>query len=81
MMLCPRYVFTTTGAINCSSPTLQGLLVKILVIKSHHFWLDAEHLQETIQNVLICVEMVFFSVLLQYAYHVVPDSYVEAKLN
>uniref|UniRef100_A0A3Q7ES50 Uncharacterized protein n=1 Tax=Solanum lycopersicum TaxID=4081 RepID=A0A3Q7ES50_SOLLC len=29
-----------------------GLLVKILVIKSHHFWLDAEHLQETIQNTL-----------------------------
>lgn len=63
----------------------QGLLVKILVswgiIKSHHFWLDVEHLQEAIQNVLICVEMVFFSVLLQYAYHVVPYSYVEANLN
>ncbi|XP_059292471.1 uncharacterized protein LOC132045915 [Lycium ferocissimum] len=64
----------------------QGLVVKILValgvIKSHHFWLDVEHLQEAIQNVLICVEMVFFSVLQQYAYHVAPYSGdVEAKLK
>ncbi|KAH0731935.1 hypothetical protein KY289_003123 [Solanum tuberosum] len=64
----------------------QGLLVKILVslgvIKSHHFWLDVEHLQEAIQNVLICAEMVFFSVMQQYAYHLVPYSgYVEAMLQ
>ncbi|PHU26378.1 hypothetical protein BC332_04710 [Capsicum chinense] len=64
----------------------QGLLVKILVamgvIKSHHFWLDVEHLQEAIQNVLICVEMVFFSVMQQYAYHVAPYSGdIEAKLK
>ncbi|XP_060193090.1 uncharacterized protein LOC132622492 [Lycium barbarum] len=64
----------------------QGLVVKILValgvIKPHHFWLDVEHLQEAIQNVLICVEMVFFSVLQQYAYHVAPYSGdVEAKLK
>ncbi|XP_055805909.1 uncharacterized protein LOC129874621 [Solanum dulcamara] len=64
----------------------QGLLVKILVssgvIKSHHFWLDVEHLQEAIQNVLICVEMVFFSVMQQYAYHVAPYSGdVDARLK
>ncbi|XP_009789913.1 uncharacterized protein [Nicotiana sylvestris] len=64
----------------------QGLLLKILValgvIKSHHFWLDVEHLQEAIQNVLICVEMVFFSVMQQYAYHVAPYSGdVHAKLS
>lgn len=64
----------------------QGLVVKILValgvIKSHHFWLDVEHLQEAIQNVLICVEMVFFSVMQQYAYHVGPYSGdVESKLK
>lgn len=64
----------------------QGLLVKILVslgvIKPHHFWLDVEHLQEAIQNVLICVEMVFFSVMQQYAYHVAPYSGdVDAKLK
>lgn len=64
----------------------QGLVIKILValgvIKSHHFWLDVEHLQEAIQNVLICVEMVFFSVMQQYAYHVAPYSGdVESKLK
>lgn len=64
----------------------QGLLVKILVslgvIKPHHFWLDVEHLQEAIQNVLICVEMVFFSVMQQYAYHVAPYSGdLDAKLK
>ncbi|KAK4361056.1 hypothetical protein RND71_020008 [Anisodus tanguticus] len=64
----------------------QGLVVKILValgvIQSHHFWLDVEHLQEAVQNVLICVEMVFFSVMQQYAYHVAPYSGdVEAKLK
>ncbi|CAN4083966.1 unnamed protein product [Withania somnifera] len=64
----------------------QGLLVKILValgvIKSHYFWLDVEHLLEAIQNVLICVEMVFFSVMQQYAYHVGPYSGdIESKLK
>lgn len=56
----------------------QGVVLNILVaggiIKSHHFWLDVEHVQEAIQNVLICVEMVIFSVLQQYAYHVAPYS-------
>ncbi|KAD3337890.1 hypothetical protein R6Q59_027374 [Mikania micrantha] len=51
----------------------QGVLLDILeesgVIKSHHFWLDAEHVGEAIQNVLICVEMVGFSVFQQYAFH------------
>ncbi|KAK6917483.1 Organic solute transporter subunit alpha/Transmembrane protein 184 [Dillenia turbinata] len=56
----------------------QKLVLDILVasgiIKSHHFWLDAEHLEEAIQNVLVCVEMVVFSVLQQYAYHWAPYS-------
>lgn len=56
----------------------QGALLEILVaagiIRSHHFWLDVEHLQEAIQNVLVCVEMVIFSVLQQYAFHVSPYS-------
>ncbi|CAM8994890.1 unnamed protein product [Rhodiola kirilowii] len=54
----------------------QGIVLDILVaagfIRSHHFWLDVEHIEEAIQNVLVCVEMVFFSVLQQYAYHVSP---------
>lgn len=50
------------------------ILVALGVIRSHHFWLDVEHLEEAIQNVLICLEMVVFSVLQQYAYHVSPYS-------
>ncbi|KAG1368185.1 putative protein LAZ1 [Cocos nucifera] len=41
----------------------QGVVLDVLaaagVIKSHHFWLDVEHNQEAIQNVLIILEMVF----------------------
>ncbi|CAH9081389.1 unnamed protein product [Cuscuta epithymum] len=64
----------------------QGILLDILVamdiIKSQHFWLDVEHIQEAIQNVLICAEMVFFSLMQQYAFHVAPYSGdVEARLK
>lgn len=56
----------------------QGIMLEILValgvIKSKHFWLDVEHIEEAIQNVLVCLEMVVFSVLQQYAYHVAPYS-------
>ncbi|ERN03446.1 transmembrane protein 184 homolog DDB_G0279555 [Amborella trichopoda] len=56
----------------------QGVLLDILVaagvIKSHHFWLDVEHIQEALQNVLVCLEMVVFAVIQQYAYHVAPYS-------
>lgn len=65
---------------------LQGVVLKILaaigIIQSHHFWLDVEHINEAIQNVLICLEMVVFSVLQQYAYHVAPYSGdVETKMR
>ena len=57
---------------------MQGIvldgLVALGIIKSHHFWLDVEHIEEAIQNVLVCVEMVLFSVLQQYAYNVAPYS-------
>lgn len=64
----------------------QGIVLDVLVamgvIRSHHFWLDVEHIEEAIQNVLVCLEMVVFSVLQQYAYHVSPYSGdVEAKLK
>nr|GMD02979.1 transmembrane protein 184C [Ipomoea batatas] len=64
----------------------QGILLDILVamgiIKSQHFWLDVEHIQEAIQNVLICVEMVFFALMQQYAFHVAPYSGdMEAKFR
>ncbi|PQQ07232.1 transmembrane protein 184C [Prunus yedoensis var. nudiflora] len=64
----------------------QGVVIDVLaavgVIRSHHFWLDVEHIEEAIQNVLICLEMVVFSVLQQYAYHVAPYSGdVESKMK
>lgn len=56
----------------------QGIVLEILaalgIIKSHHYWLDVEHIEEAIQNTLVCMEMVVFSVLQQYAYHVSPYS-------
>ncbi|KAL7087740.1 hypothetical protein ACP275_13G087500 [Erythranthe tilingii] len=54
----------------------QGIVLDILVaigiVKSNHFWLDVEHLQEALQNTLVIVEMVFFSRLMQYAYTAEP---------
>lgn len=54
----------------------QGIVLDILaaagIITSQHFWLNVEHVEEAIQNLLICVEMVAFSVIQQYAYHVAP---------
>ncbi|XP_051125367.1 uncharacterized protein LOC127247533 isoform X2 [Andrographis paniculata] len=54
----------------------QGIVLEILVgmgiLKSNHFWLDAEHLEEALQNVMVIVEMVFFSLLMQYAYTAEP---------
>ncbi|KAM0051984.1 putative organic solute transporter subunit alpha/Transmembrane protein [Helianthus debilis subsp. tardiflorus] len=51
----------------------QGALIDLLersgVIKSHHFWLEVEHVGEAIQNVVILVELVLFSVFQQYAFH------------
>lgn len=44
------------------------------VIKSHHFWLEVEQIQEAIQNVLVCVEMVIFAAVQKNAYHVGPYS-------
>lgn len=65
---------------------MQGIVLDILVkmgyIRSHHFWLDTEHVEKAIQNILVCVEMLLFSVLQQYAYHVAPYSGdIEAKLR
>ncbi|KAG7957368.1 hypothetical protein I3843_11G170600 [Carya illinoinensis] len=54
----------------------QGVVLDILVglgiIRSHHVWLDVEHIEEALQNVLVCVEMVFFSAFQQYAYNFAP---------
>lgn len=56
----------------------QGIALEILAavgfIKSHHFWLDVEQIQEALQNIFVILEMVVFSVIQQYAYHVAPYS-------
>ncbi|KAJ4831402.1 hypothetical protein Tsubulata_020425 [Turnera subulata] len=64
----------------------QGVVLDILVamgiIRANHFWLDVEHLEEALQNVLVILEMVVFSVLQQYAYHWAPYSgEVESKFK
>ncbi|KAM7498751.1 hypothetical protein LguiA_023165 [Lonicera macranthoides] len=66
----------------------QGVVLDILValgiVKSHHFWLDVEHLQEALQNQLVIVEMVFFSIFQLYAYSAEPyqvESSVKDKKN
>lgn len=54
----------------------QGIALEVLssagIIRSHHFWLDVEHIQTALQNVLVIVEMVFFSIVQGYAYEVTP---------
>ncbi|XP_057474433.1 uncharacterized protein LOC130762679 isoform X2 [Actinidia eriantha] len=54
----------------------QGVLLDILaalgIIKSHHFWIDVEQIEEALQNALVCVEIVFFAAFQQYAYSVQP---------
>ncbi|KAL6314814.1 hypothetical protein AAG906_027165 [Vitis piasezkii] len=54
----------------------QGVLLDILMamgmIKSHHFWVEVEQIEEALQNVMVCVEMVFFSIFQQYAFNVAP---------
>lgn len=54
----------------------QGIVLEILVamgiIRSHHFWLDVEHIQQAYQNILVIVEMVFFSIYQMYAYSAAP---------
>ncbi|KAB5533953.1 hypothetical protein DKX38_017039 [Salix brachista] len=63
----------------------QGIVLEMLVsmgiIRSNHFWLDVEHLEEAYQNVLVILEMVVFSILQKYAYSAAPYSgEVEAKI-
>ncbi|KAH7282139.1 hypothetical protein KP509_35G014400 [Ceratopteris richardii] len=56
----------------------QGVVLEILVavgfIKSHHIWLEVDQIEEAIQNLLICVEMVIFACAQQYAYSATPYS-------
>lgn len=64
---------------------VQGIVLNIFValgvIKSNHFWLDVEHLEVALQNTLVIVEMVFFSLLMQYAYTAEPYRTGSASVN
>lgn len=54
----------------------QGIVLEILAamgfLKANHFWIDVEHVEEALQNVLVCMEMVVFAFVQQYAYDVTP---------
>ncbi|GMI93388.1 hypothetical protein like AT4G21570 [Hibiscus trionum] len=50
------------------------ILVSIGIIRSNHYWLDVEHIQEALQNTLVCVEMVVFAFVQRYAYSAAPYS-------
>eukprot|EP00250_Pteridium_aquilinum_P011737 c20274_g1_i1 orf=280-1167(+) len=56
----------------------QGIVLEILVamgiIRSHHIWLEVDQIEEAIQNFVVCVEMVIFAFLQQYAFDVAPYS-------
>lgn len=55
---------------------LQGLVLKVLaamgIIRADHFWKDVEHIEQAIQNVMVCVEMVSFAAVQQRAYTAEP---------
>ncbi|KAK4285983.1 hypothetical protein QN277_002605 [Acacia crassicarpa] len=48
------------------------MLAKLGIIQSRYSWLDVERIEEGYQNILVCIEMVFFSFYQQYAYSAVP---------
>lgn len=56
----------------------QGIVLEILVaigvIQSHHIWLNVVHIQQAYQNILVIVEMVFFSIFQMSAYSAAPYS-------
>lgn len=48
------------------------MLVAMGIIQSHHIWLDVVHIQQAYQNILVIVEMVFFSIFQMSAYSAAP---------
>ncbi|KAF5814907.1 putative organic solute transporter subunit alpha/Transmembrane protein [Helianthus annuus] len=54
----------------------QGVLLSILaamdILTPEHYWLDAAHVQQALQNILVVVEMIFFSIFQMYAYSAAP---------
>lgn len=56
------------------------MLVSAKVIRTEHIWLEVNQIEEAYQNLLVCVEMVIFSVLQQYAFSVAEYSGEVEKL-
>lgn len=54
----------------------QGLVLQALaalgIIRSHHIWLEVDQIEEAIQNLLVCVEMVIFAAVQNYAFDASP---------
>ncbi|KAK2988775.1 hypothetical protein RJ640_025934 [Escallonia rubra] len=48
---------------------IKGIFFLLLYSPPFQNVANIEHIQEAIRNVLVCLEMVFFSVLQQYAFH------------
>ncbi|WOH04264.1 hypothetical protein DCAR_0623673 [Daucus carota subsp. sativus] len=61
----------------------QGIVLEMLVaagiIQSHHIWLDVVHIQQAYQNILVIVEMVFFSIFQMSAYSAAPYAGMKDK--
>ena len=55
---------------------MQGIVLEILaaigIIRSDHIWLEVDQIEEAIQNLLICLEMVFFALAQEYAFSSSP---------
>lgn len=55
---------------------MQGIVLDLLaalgIIRSRYSWLTVERIEEGYQNILVCIEMVFFSIYQQYAYTAAP---------
>ncbi len=51
---------------------LQGVVLQLLastgVITTDHIWLEINQIEEAYQNLFVCVEMVLFAILQQYAF-------------
>jgi hypothetical protein len=52
----------------------QGVVLQLLatagIIRTEHIWLEITQIEEAYQNLFVCVEMVVFAVLQQYAFGV-----------
>ena len=53
------------------------ILVALGIIQSHHIWVDVKRIEEALQNVLVCVDMVF----LHFSYMHIVLNHTEMMLH